>query len=206
VKLASFKKNEYGDQYENQEPERKECMMSDQNSVVAVYNTHREAETAVKELQKGGFDMKKLSIVGKEYHTEQNVVGYYDAGDRIKSWGKRGAFWGGLWGLLVGAAFFVVPGVGPVLIAGPVAAWVAGALEGAVVVGGMSAIGAGLCSIGIPKNSVLKYDSAIKADKYLLVAHGTVDEVLQAKQILQTTAAAELETHLAEATGRQSAA
>jgi hypothetical protein len=51
--------------------------MSEKNAVVAVYNTHVEAEGAVKELQKSGFDMKKLSIVGKDYHTEEHVTGYY---------------------------------------------------------------------------------------------------------------------------------
>ena len=58
--------------------------MSKQNSVVGIYNTHTEAEAAVKERQKSGFDMKKLSVVGKDYHTEENVVGFYNAGDRMK--------------------------------------------------------------------------------------------------------------------------
>jgi len=172
--------------------------MSEQNAVVTVYNTHEEAEEAVKALQKGGFDMTKLSIIGKEYHTEQHVVGYYNAGDRMKYWGKMGAFWGGLWGFLVGAAFFVVPGIGPILIPGPVAAWVIGALEGAVVVGGLSAIGAGLYSIGIPKDSVLRYEAALKADKFLLIAHGSEDEVEHAKDILRATRPAEMNVHMAE--------
>jgi uncharacterized membrane protein len=72
--------------------------MSNQNAVVGIYKTHTEAEDAVKELQKSGFEMKKLSVVGKDYHTEENVVGFYNAGDRMKYWGKLGAFWGGLVG------------------------------------------------------------------------------------------------------------
>ncbi|MGD9819437.1 MAG: general stress protein, partial [Desulfomonilaceae bacterium] len=90
--------------------------MSDKNSVVGVYETHEQAENAIKELQKSGFDMKKLSIVGKDYHTEEHVVGYYNVGECMKSWGKLGAFWGGLWGFLFGAAFFFIPGVGPVAV------------------------------------------------------------------------------------------
>jgi len=85
--------------------------MTKNNSVVAVFKSHTEAETAVKELQQSGFDMKKLSIVGRDYHTDENVVGYYNNGDRMKYWGKLGAFWGGFWGLLFGSAFFFVPGV-----------------------------------------------------------------------------------------------
>jgi len=104
--------------------------MSEQHSVIAIYGTHTGAEEAVKELQRGGIDMHSLSIVGKDYHTDENVVGYYNTGDRMKYWGKAGAVWGSVWGLLVGAAFFVIPGVGPVLVAGPVISWIVGALEG----------------------------------------------------------------------------
>src|SRR5579864_5213589 len=130
--------------------------MTDTNAVVAVYANHSSAEDAVKQLEKSGFDMKKLSVVRKDYHTEEQVVGYYNTGDRMKYWGKMGAFWGAIWGRLTGAAFFAIPGVGPVLVAGPLIAWIVSALEGAVVVGGLTAIGAGLYSFGIPKNSVVE--------------------------------------------------
>ncbi len=69
--------------------------MADKNAAVAIYNTHTEAEAAVKSLQKGGFDMKKLSIVGKDYHTEEHVSAYYNIGDRMTYWGKLGASKGG---------------------------------------------------------------------------------------------------------------
>ena len=170
--------------------------VSEMNAVVASYNSHVEAEAAVAELHKSGFDMKKLSIVGRDYHTEEHVVGFYNAGDRMKYWGKMGAFWGGIWGLLFGAAFFAIPGLGPVLVAGPLVAWIVGALEGAAVVGGVSAVGAGLYSLGIPKDSVLKYDTALKSNKFLLVAHGTASEVARAKDIIQTTNPAEVNLHL----------
>ena len=170
--------------------------ISDSNAVVAVYNTHLEAEAGVKELQKGGFDMKKLSVVGKDYHTEEQVVGYYNTGDRMKYWGKMGALWGGFWGLLFGAAFFWVPGVGPLLVAGPLSAAIVAGLESAVVVGGLSALGAALYGIGIPKDSVLSYETALKADKYLLVVHGTAAEADKAKDILKTTKPAQLDEHV----------
>ena len=172
--------------------------MPDTNAVVAIYDTHSAAEDAIAELKKSGFDMTKLSVIGKDYHTEEHVVGYYNSGDRMKYWGKMGAFWGGIWGLLFGAAFFVIPGLGPILVAGPLVAWIVGALEGAVVVGGLSALGAGLYSIGIPKDSVVKYETALKADKFLLLAHGTADEVAKARDILQTTHPVEVALHAAK--------
>jgi hypothetical protein len=90
------------------------------HSVIAVFNAHTDAEEAVKNLQKSGFDMRKLSIIGKDYHAEEHVVGYYNTGDRIGYWGKLGVFWGGFWGLLFGSAFLVVPGIGPIVVGGPV--------------------------------------------------------------------------------------
>jgi uncharacterized membrane protein len=179
-----------------QSTEKGELAMSATNAAVAIYDTHSQAEEAVKELQRSGLDMKKLSIIGKDYHTEEQVVGYYNTGDRMKYWGKLGAFWGGLWGMLFGAAFFAIPGIGPVLVAGPLVAWIVGALEGAAVVGGLGAIGGGLFSIGIPKDSVVKYETAIKSDKFLVLAHGTADEVAKAKDIMQTTRPAEVALHI----------
>ena len=161
--------------------------MSEQNSVVAIYATHDGAEDAVKELERGGVDMKALSIVGKDTHTDEHAVGYNNAGDRMKYWGKMGAFWGGFWGLLFGSALFIIPGIGPLLVAGPLVAAIVGALEGAVVVGGLSAFGAGLFSIGIPKDSIVNYELALKTDKYLLVVHGTASDVEKAKEIIQST-------------------
>ena len=93
--------------------------MAATNSAVAVFHTHAKAEEAVRELQRSGFDMKKLSIVGKDYHTGEHVVGYYNTGDRMMYWGKVGALWGGFWSLLFGSAFFAIPGLGPVLVRGP---------------------------------------------------------------------------------------
>jgi uncharacterized membrane protein len=172
--------------------------MEDTNATVAVFDTHAEAEDAVKELQKAGFDMKKLSVVGKDYHTEEQVVGYYNAGDRMKHWGKLGAFWGGLWGLLFGAAFFWVPGIGPVLVGGPMVAWIIAALEGAVLVGGISAIGAGLVSLGIPKDSIVEYESALKAGKFVVVAHGTADDVAKALNIMSALKPVGIKEHTLE--------
>jgi hypothetical protein len=130
--------------------------------------------------------MKKLSIVGKDYHTEEQVVSYYQTGDRMKYWGKLGAFWGGLWGILFGAAFFWIPGIGPLVVAGPLVSAIVGGLEGAVAVGGLTALGAGLYSIGISKDSIINYESSIKSDKFLLVVHGSGDELARAKDILKS--------------------
>jgi hypothetical protein len=98
-------------------------------------------------------------------------VRYYTTGDRMKAWGKNGAFCGGLWGPLFGFAFFLIPGIGPLLATGPLLAWLVGALECALVVGGLSAVGAGLHGIGIPKDSIVEYETQINAGKFVVTAH-----------------------------------
>jgi hypothetical protein len=155
--------------------------------VIAIYGTHDQAEAAVMELQHAGFDMTKLSIVGRGSFVDEHVVGYYHTSDRMKFWGKLGAMWGGITGLLFGTGMFFIPGIGPLLVAGPLVAWIVGALEGAVVVGGMSVIGAGLYSIGIPKNSILKYESALKGGQFLVIVHGTAEDARKGQDIIKRT-------------------
>src|SRR5215469_8859754 len=170
--------------------------VSEENtSAVAIFGQHSAAEHAIKELHNAAFDIKKLSVIGRDYQSEDNVVGFYSTGDRMKYWGKLGAFWGGMWGLLVGAAVLFIPGVGPIVVAGSVVSWIAAALEGALVVGGLSALGAGLYSLGVPKDSILKYETSVKAGKFILVAHGTTDEVEKARGILQAAGAEQVNVH-----------
>ena len=164
-------------------------------SVVGVFGNHEDAESAVKALQKSGYDMKKLSVIGKDYHTEENVVGYYNTGDRMATWGKFGLFWGWIWGLLLGSAFFIIPGIGPVMVGGPLVSWIIGSLEAAVLTGGLGALGGALASIGIPKDSILRYETALKAGKFIVILHGTAQEVEKAKDILAQSKAEESTLH-----------
>jgi hypothetical protein len=165
------------------------------DAVVAVFVHHRDAEDAVRKLAAGGFDMTHFTIVGKGFHSEDKVIGFYNIGDRIKFWGKNGAFWGGIWGLFVGGIFLTIPVIGPVMVLGHLAAMVVAAVEGAILVGGLSALGAALFSIGIPKDSVIKYEEAVKTDGYLVVAHGSADEMARSKAILESSNPAHIDLH-----------
>jgi hypothetical protein len=170
--------------------------MSDQNAVVGIFDSHLLAESAVQDLQHKGMNLKQLSIIGSDKFSNERVVGYYHTGDRMMYWGERGAFWGGLWGLLLGAGFFWVPGVGPLLLAGPLVGMVIGAIEGAAVVGGLTALGAVLVSVGIPEEHARTYETAIRSGKYVLIFHGSAEEIHQAHQILESAKAAQTELYL----------
>lgn len=161
--------------------------MSDRDSSFHIFETREAADAAVRSLGNSGFDMAKLSLVGKGYHSEEHPVGFYTTGDRIKSWGGAGAFWGGIWGLLLAPAVFLLPGFGVVAMAGPVVASLVTAMEGALVVGGLSALGAALTRVGVPDDQVVKYEAAVKADKYVLIVHGTIEDHARAREILKPT-------------------
>lgn len=166
--------------------ERAETMLTRQESTfIGIYDTREEAEAAIRDLQKLGIDMAKLSILGKDYHGDEEIVGYYAVGDRMRAWGTTGAFWGGIWSLLLGSGFFLVPGVGPLLAAGPIVTWIIAALDGATVVGGMSVLGVALMSIGIPKDRILVYERHIRSGKFIVIAHdagSTLDKAMVGRE------------------------
>jgi hypothetical protein len=169
--------------------------MSEENVVVAVFDTHEKAEDAIREIGHSGFQLAQLTIVGKGYHTDEKVIGFYNIGDRIKLWGKNGAFWGGLWGLFVGGVFMTLPVIGPVVVLGHLAAMLVGAAEGAVLAGGVSALAGALVSVGIPKDSVVRYEEAVKADRFLVMAHGAPDEIARVQALLEAASPSEVNLH-----------
>jgi hypothetical protein len=176
--------------------------MTTDDAVIAVFADHNAAEDAVKKLSASGFAMKNLSVVGKGFHSEEKVVGFYNIGDRVKFWGTRGAFWGGLWGLFFGGLFMTIPVVGHIVVLGYLAATAISAVESALMVGGLSALGAALYSIGVPKDSVIQYEAAVKTDGFLVMAHGSAEEIDRAKVILGAANPSRLSVH----TGARAAA
>ena len=158
---------------------------------IGVFSTHDQAGAAVRALNEGGFNIRHLSIIGQNYHSEEQPVGFVNVGDRMWAWGKLGAFWGGIWGLLFGSAMILIPGVGPILLGG----WIVATLQGALMVGGIAALAGALVSLGIPKNSVVEYESALKAGSFLVIVHGTTSEILHAKSILSTLAPSRVDVY-----------
>jgi uncharacterized membrane protein len=169
--------------------------MTEDSSVIAPFTDHTSAEAATRKLADNGIELKHLSVVGKGYHTNEKVTGFYNMGDRVKIWGERGAFWGALWGWMFGAIFLTVPLIGPIIILGYLGTIVIATIEGAVVLGGLSVLGAALLSSGIPRNSILAYETSIKEDNFLVTAHGPVEEMARAHAILKDASASRVDLH-----------
>lgn len=169
--------------------------MLQNESVVAVFSEHQEADAAVKKLANAGVAIENLSVVGKGYHSEEKVVGFYNIGDRIKFWGKRGVFWGALWGLFLGGVSLTIPVVGHIMVLGYLASIVVSAVEGGILGGGLSALGAALYSAGVPRDSVVQYEQAVKADGFLVIVHGVAEELTRARVILAQGNPSRLDLH-----------
>ena len=171
--------------------------MDQTDTAIAVFDTHEQADSAVRSLVAAGFAMKDLSVVGKGSHVEDHPVGFYNIGDRVRFWGKRGVVWGGLWGMFFGGLFMTIPVVGSVIILGYLAVIVAASIEGAVTVGGLSALAGALSKIGLPHDRVVQYESVVEADNFLVMAHGTSDEMDRARTVLAKFSPASLDVHAA---------
>jgi len=158
--------------------------MNEPNLAVAVYTTHAEAEEGVRKLQHAGFDMRLISIIGKDFRSEEHVTGWFNTGDRVRFFGRLGALWGGLAGLLTGSALIFVPVVGHLVVLGPLAEALVAGIEGAVLGGGASALIGALTGLGIPKDSVLRYETALKAERFLLAVNTDPAGVARAHAVL----------------------
>jgi uncharacterized membrane protein len=161
--------------------------------IVAVYPDHASAEAAVRLLHENGFEMKDLSIVGRDFQVTEEPVGFVSAGDYAAAGAGTGAWVGGLFGLLVGAAFVILPGVGPVVVAGPLSAALLGGIEGALAGAALGGLAGALLGWGVPKEQAIKYEAQVKAGKFLVVARGTPEEITNAEGLLRPHAPEQLD-------------
>ena len=171
--------------------------MSDQpaafdQAVVASYRSHADAETAVRRLAEGGLPITQISIIGRNFETHQDIQGFYRPADAALNGAGQGAWFGGLFGLMMGAmGFFVMPAVGALMVMGPLSGMIAGAIGGA----GVGALINGLVASGVPRDQALKYQERLQAGEFLVVVHGDAGETMRAHEILEGTAQTHLQAH-----------
>jgi len=171
------------------------------SSVVAVYPDHASAERAVRRLHQEGFAMQDLSIVGRDFQVSEEPVGFVTAGDYAAAGAGTGAWVGGLFGLLVGAAFLILPGLGPVVVAGPLSAALLGGVEGALAGAAIGGLSGALVGWGVPREQALKYETQVKAGKFLVVARGKGEEIARARTVLAPEAPEHLDVYEAAVSG-----
>jgi hypothetical protein len=160
--------------------------VQESNAIVGVYGGLADLEAGIRALRESNFDLHNVSALGLG-ESGGETVAYYQMPGRIVCGGRMGAFWTHIWGLLFGWAFISIPELGPILVAGPLAMWIIAALDNASLFTGLSAVGAGLYSLGIPHARIMRYEAALKRHMYLVVVHGAAAEVSWARAILKET-------------------
>ena len=110
--------------------------MPENRVLIAICTGHAQVERAILELKWLGFDMTNVSVFGRAYLNDEEVVGCYTAAGRLRAHGGSAAFWDRLWNLLGGGGLFLVPGIGPVVVAGPFVRTLVAAIEDGGAVAG----------------------------------------------------------------------
>jgi len=155
--------------------------------VVAVYNALDEAKLAVQKLEDADFPHHHVSLVTNSVHRQVDDESTLQYGDASERNAVKGAGFGGLFGLLLGAPLLAIPGLGAVLLAGPLAAGITGAIVGGFL-GSMS-------GWGVHPDHVREYEHRVRAGAILVVVNGTPQEIAEAQRILQDTHAEEVVLH-----------
>ena len=166
--------------------------MPENTALIAICDGHAQFEKAIAELRRLGFNMTNLSVFGKAYLSDEYVVGCYAADGRLKALGESVAFWDRLWIVLDEGGLFLVPGIGPIVVAGPFVHTLVAAIEDCQAVGGLSALGAALYSLGIPKEDIQRFEIEIRADECGLIALGPPELVTKAKTSLRKAGVSEI--------------
>jgi len=163
-------------------------------TVVGIFSDKQRAEGAVRALRDRGFE-KEISIAAKDDKKEHGR-GRSDmetGGEMGMGMGeaREGVTWGGtlggVTGLLAGVGALAIPGIGPIVAAGPLAAALTGAVAGGVA--------GGLLDMGIPEQEGKRYEEDIKQGKVLAVVETDQGKAHQAEEILRSQGADEVKMY-----------
>ena len=160
--------------------------MVKENTAVSICSNPDQVQETVTDLEKFGFDVKRISIIGKAYREQKEIAAFYSHDSALKCWGKQGDFWNRICSRIREWVLFSCPGTGALLVIGPISLWIVAVLDNSSIFGGLSILGATLYSMGLAKDSVQDYEQALRKGGYLLIVHGPSNEVTQAKRILKS--------------------
>jgi hypothetical protein len=173
--------------------------MESDGSVIGVYEALDGAETAVLRLGEQGFPISNVSIVARDLTSERAIRGFVSTGDVAKQGAGIGGWIGGIFGVMIGAALVWVPGFGPLLVAGPLAAMILGGIEGAAIGAAGGGVLGALIGWGVSRDHVLKYEDHLQGGRYLVIAHGTPQDAARAADVLRNGPHLAVETHASPA-------
>jgi len=161
--------------------------------VIGVYPDAGKAKEVIHRLIDGGISKGSISLVARSNEGEIEKTEIEKVDSDVKLWGTQGAIWGGLIGALMGGAFFIVPGFGPIVGVGPVSAALAGLLGGAMTGGAVLGLADALVEWGMSEHRAKRYEKLVEENKVLVIVHGSEEEVAKAEKILEESGAEKVE-------------
>ncbi len=162
---------------------------------VAVYSDAQKAKEVVEKLLEAGIDKRSISLVARSSEDDVEKVEVEKVDSDVALWGTQGALWGGLIGALLGGAFFIVPGFGPIVGVGPVSAALAGMLGGAMTGGAALGLADALIEWGMGEIEAKRYEGLVEKGKVLVIVHGSDEAVDKARTLLEETGTEKVEVH-----------
>jgi hypothetical protein len=161
-------------------------------TVIGLFRDSNEAQAALHDLERGGFAREQLNLVA--YDGSGHYTDMARESSELGSKTTKGAAAGGIAGLLLGLAAVALPGIGPIVAAGPIAAALTGAGVGAAA-GGM--LGA-LADMGVPGHEAKYYEEAIRRGGTLLIIRASDEKAEDAQSVLDRHGALDVDERVAE--------
>jgi len=158
--------------------------MTEKNACIAICPTVPVVRQALGKLQAADIDLQQVSVVGRGHYDAERLIGFYRVGQRVSYCGLQSDLWDDLWKLLAGAAFFWVPGFGPLTAAGPIVSSMVSGLQGVTIDGGFGVLEAALFDMGVPRDGTIDYEQAVRDEHFLLIVHDGRDLVECACKVL----------------------
>ncbi|MGI5876151.1 MAG: general stress protein [Dethiobacteria bacterium] len=161
-------------------------------AVVSIFNSEERAKEAINELKRQGFDEREISLIAKDKKqnlgAQENDVDSMTMGDQnIGDGAFTGGTIGGIAGLLASTGALLIPGIGPIVAAGPLAAFLTGIVGGGIV--------GGLVDFGIPEESGRQLEERVKKGDLLVTLKVADNEVSQVTSILERFGGEDIEAH-----------
>jgi hypothetical protein len=173
--------------------------------VFCIAKSRSQAEDIINRLQSSGFPTSEISVLMPETQGKHDIgpVKATKAPEGTATGATAGGITGGVIGLLAGVGALAIPGVGPLIAAGPIVA----ALTGVGVGGVAGGIVGGLIGLGIPEIEAKRYDQKLRAGNYVVaVAVRNNDEEDRAEDIFKKAGAEDITTSSMSSTPKREAA
>ncbi|HHV78911.1 MAG TPA: hypothetical protein GXX40_04780 [Firmicutes bacterium] len=168
----------------------------EERTLIGVFDSRSHAERAVTELQKRGLTSDEISIVARDDRARREqgeggqttgLTGGVGGGQDLSEGTYTGGVLGGLAGLLAGVGALAIPGIGPIVAAGPIAATLTGAVGGGLA--------GGLIDWGIPEERGRYYEGKVKEGEILAIVKASREKVDDAADVFRRNGAHDVEVH-----------